>query len=55
MMLVAATSSTSALAAAVVASLLMVVAGVSKKRLSWRSVECQVCHHPRRLCTCQWL
>ena len=42
-------------AAAVVASFLMVLAGVGKKQLRWRTVECPVCHHPRGSCTCRWL
>lgn len=43
------------LGAIVVASVLMIVAGVGKKRLQWRTVECPVCHHPRGSCTCRWL
>jgi len=41
--------------AALLAGILMTVAGVHKKRLRWRSVECPVCHHPYRSCTCRWL
>lgn len=41
--------------AALAASFLMVLAGVGKKRLQWRAVECSVCHHPRSSCTCRWL
>jgi len=55
MMLIAAGSSISAFAAVVLAGFLMVVASVSKKRLGWRDVDCQVCHHPRASCTCRWL
>jgi hypothetical protein len=55
MTLLAATSSLSGSAAIVVASLLMIVAGLGKKRLRWRTVECPVCHHPRGSCTCRWL
>jgi hypothetical protein len=40
---------------ALIAGFLMVVAGVGKKRLRWRTVECPVCHHPRGSCTCRWL
>jgi len=52
---IAAGSSISTFAAVVLAGVLMVVASVSRKRLRWRDVECQVCHHPRALCTCRWL
>jgi hypothetical protein len=55
MILLTANSSISASAAVVVASFLMIVAGVNKKRLGWRSVECHVCHHPRGSCICRWL
>lgn len=37
------------------AALLMVAAGLSKKRLSWRTTTCPVCHHARTSCTCRWL
>jgi hypothetical protein len=40
---------------ALVASFLMVVAGVRKKRLRWRTVECPTCHHPLDSCSCRWL
>jgi len=55
MILFTATSSISAPVAIVVASFLMIVAGVGKKRLQWRTIECPVCHHPRGSCTCRWL
>lgn len=42
-------------AATVVVSFLMVLAGVRRKQLRWRGVECPVCHHPRGFCTCRWL
>lgn len=50
-----AASSMSVPAAAVLAGFLMVVAGVSKKLLHWRTVECPVCRRDRRTCTCRWL
>ncbi|MFZ1881730.1 MAG: hypothetical protein WAU41_16420 [Gaiellaceae bacterium] len=55
MFLLLASSSISTSAAVIVASFLMIAAGMSKKRLGWRSVECPVCHHPRGSCTCRWL
>jgi hypothetical protein len=55
MSLVAATSPLVAPAAIVVASFLMIVAGVGKKQLHWRTVECPVCHQVRGSCTCRWL
>jgi hypothetical protein len=42
-------------AAMLLASLFMVLLGIGWKRLAWRTVECPVCHHPRRSCTCHWL
>jgi hypothetical protein len=39
---------------ALVAGILMVVAGVTQKRLKWRSAECPTCHHPRSSCSCRW-
>jgi hypothetical protein len=50
-----ATTTFSLPAGALLASFLMVFAGVGKKRLRWRTVECPVCHHPRGSCTCRWL
>lgn len=50
-----ATTTFSLPAMALIAGFLMVVAGVGKKRLRWRTVECPVCHHPRGSCTCRWL
>jgi hypothetical protein len=47
---IAAGSSISTFAAVVLAGVLMVAASVSRKRLRWRGVECQVCQHPRALC-----
>lgn len=54
MSLLAATS-ISIPAAIAVASFLAIVAGVGKKQVLWRSVQCPVCHHPRGSCTCRWL
>lgn len=50
-----ASASVATSAAIVVASVLMIIAAVDKKQLRWRTVECPVCHHPRRSCTCRWL
>jgi hypothetical protein len=55
MVLLVASSSISASAAVVAAGFLMIGAGVSKKQLRWRDVECRVCHQPRGSCTCRWL
>ena len=56
MILLASMSSISALAATgLVAGFLMIVAGIGKRRLDWRTVECPVCHHQRGSCTCRWL
>ena len=42
-------------AAILLASLFMVLLGINWKRLAWRSVDCPVCHRPRRSCICKWL
>jgi hypothetical protein len=41
--------------AAIVASVLMVLAGLVKRRIGWRAVECPVCHNEKQRCTCRWL